>query len=141
MRARTLAVLIAPAAVLGLTACGGSPDAADGAAAGAISVTANDSTCEVSQTRAPAGTIEFTVRNTGSKVNEFYLYAEGDRVVGEVENIAPGLTRTFEVEVDEPGTYQTACKPGMVGAGIRAPFTVTGSGAAPKSADEQAQGS
>ena len=36
----------------------------------------------------------------------------------------------------EPGTYETACKPGMVGDGIRAPFTVTGTSAAPKSDDE-----
>ena len=33
----------------------------------------------------------------------------------------------LHVELSEPGTYQTACKPGMVGDGIRADFTVTGS--------------
>ena len=76
--------------------------------------------------RAP---IEFTVSNTGSKVNEFYVYGEGDQIIGEVENITPGLTRTFHVEVASPGTYQTACKPGMKGKGIRADFTVTGSDA------------
>ena len=65
--------------------------------------------------------------NAGSKVNEFYVYAEGDRIIGEVENVSPGLTRTFHVDLSEPGTYQTACKPGMVGDGIRAAFTVTGS--------------
>ena len=70
--------------------------------------------------------MEFTVTNSGSKVNEFYVYAEGDRIMGEVENIAPGLTRELLVELPEPGTYETACKPGMVGDGIRAPFTVTG---------------
>ena len=46
--------------------------------------------------------------------------------MGEVENIGPGLTRTFHVELAEPGTYETACKPGMVGDGIRGAFTVTG---------------
>ena len=35
------------------------------------------------------------------------------------------------------GTYTTACKPGMVGDGIRAPFTVTGS--ATRSVDENTQ--
>ena len=40
--------------------------------------------------RRPAGTVEFTVTNTGTKVNEFYVYAEGDRIMGEVENITPG---------------------------------------------------
>ena len=57
--------------------------------------------------------------------------------MGEVENISPGLTRTFLVELAEPGAYQTACKPGMVGDGIRAAFTVTGASAAPKSDDQR----
>ncbi|MGH3461559.1 MAG: iron uptake system protein EfeO, partial [Kribbellaceae bacterium] len=77
-------------------------------------------------TEAPAGTITFAVRNTGTKVTEFYLYGTGDRIMGEVENIGPGLNRQLIVEVPDGGTYTTACKPGMVGDGIRAPFTVTG---------------
>lgn len=103
---------------------------------GAIAVTATDNECQVARTEAPAGQIEFTVRNTGTKVNEFYVYAEGDRVMGEVENIGPGLERRFLVRLDEPGTYETACKPGLVGQGIRAPFTVTGE-AVDKTDDER----
>ena len=49
-----------------------------------------------------------------------------NQVVGELENISPGLTRDFTVELSDAGTYQTACKPGMKGKGIRADFTVTG---------------
>ncbi len=56
--------------------------------------------------------------NKGGKVTEFYVYAEGDRVMGEVENIAPGLSRDLHVELPA-GTYETACKPGMIGKGIR----------------------
>ncbi len=93
---------------------------------GAIAVTANDSACEVARTSADAGTITFEVTNDGSRVTEFYLYAEGDRIMGEVENITPGLTRRLIVEVSEAGKYQTACKPGMQGKGIRGEFTVTG---------------
>ena len=44
-------------------------------------------------------------------------------IVGEVENIGPGLTRELSVTVAS-GAYVTACKPGMTGAGIRADFTV-----------------
>jgi iron uptake system component EfeO len=134
---RVVALIAAPAA-LALGACSGATtsDAASGTSGGAITVTATDTTCEVSRTEAPAGRVEFTVTNTGSKVNEFYVYAEGDRILGEVENIAPGLTRRFHVELAEPGTYETACKPGMVGDGIRAPFTITGEAAAPRSDDE-----
>ena len=32
---------------------------------------------------APAGTITFAIRNAGTKVNEFYLYGAGDRIMGE----------------------------------------------------------
>ena len=38
--------------------------------------------------------------------------------MGEVENIAPGLSRDLHVELPA-GTYETACKPGMIGKGIR----------------------
>ena len=67
--------------------------------------------------------------NGGSQVTEFYLLGDdGLRIVGEVENIGPGLTRDL-VLTAAPGTYFTACKPGMVGDWIRADFAVTDSGA------------
>lgn len=129
MRPRPVA-LLAALAVPAALALGGCSTDEGGATVDAITVRATDTTCEVSRTEAPAGTVEFTVTNAGSKVNEFYVYGENDRVVGEVENIAPGLTRTLRVDLSEPGTYETACKPGMVGDGIRATFTVTGTAAA-----------
>jgi iron uptake system component EfeO len=125
---------------LGLAACTDKADSsapgASTAAGGPITVNATDTTCELSATTAKAGTVTFQVTNTGSKVNEFYVYAEGDRIVGEVENITPGLKRELKIEVTTPGTFTTACKPGMVGDGIRAPFTVTGSAVA-GSADQK----
>ncbi|HMM94257.1 iron uptake system protein EfeO [Phycicoccus sp.] len=134
---RARAAFLALPVTLVLAACAGGGDGADkGSGDGPITVTATDTACELSRTEAPAGTVEFAVTNKGSKINEFYVYAEGDRIMGEVENIGPGLSRTFHVELSEPGTYQTACKPGMVGDGIRADFTVTGSAGAAKSDDE-----
>ncbi|MGB7817922.1 MAG: iron uptake system protein EfeO [Ornithinibacter sp.] len=133
-----LGALAAAAGLLITTACT-SPDSGTAAARGPVTVAAGDTTCEVSRTEADAGTIQFEITNTGSKVNEFYVYAEGDRILGEVENIGPGITRTFHVEVAEPGTYETACKPGMVGDGIRADFTVSGASAAPRTEDENLQ--
>ncbi|MFD4251105.1 iron uptake system protein EfeO [Amycolatopsis thermoflava] len=111
-------------ALLVLSACSGGDQNA--AAGGPITVDATDTACTVSATTANAGNVTFEVTNKGTKVTEFYLYAEGDRIMGEVENIAPGLTRKLTVEVPEAGTYQTACKPGMTGDGIRGAFTVTG---------------
>jgi iron uptake system component EfeO len=93
---------------------------------GAIPVEAGDTTCVLGATEAPAGAITFSITNTGTKVTEFYLYAVGDRIVGEVENIGPGLSRKLVVEAPDGGAYSAACKPGMVGDGIRTPFTVTG---------------
>jgi iron uptake system component EfeO len=119
------------AAALALTGCADKPAAtagstAAGGAGGPITVDATDTACTLSATTAKAGTVTFKVSNSGSKVNEFYLYAEGDRIVSEVENITPGLSRELKVEITEPGTFTTSCKPGMVGDGIRGAFTVTG---------------
>ncbi|MBM6403422.1 peptidase M75 family protein [Phycicoccus sp. CSK15P-2] len=124
---------------LALTACSQPADDGSASGEGPITVAASDSACDVERSEAPAGTVEFSVTNQGSKVNEFYVYAEGDRIMGEVENIGPGLTRSFLVELAEPGEYETACKPGMVGDGIRSTFTVTGESAAPKTDDENLQ--
>ncbi|MBO9521587.1 MAG: peptidase M75 family protein [Nocardioidaceae bacterium] len=100
----------------------------DPKAGGPISVASSDDACKVSTRKAESGTLTFRVKNTGSKVTEFYLYGEdGLRIVGEVENVGPGLTRDL-VLTAQPGTYVTACKPGMVGKGIRAAFTVSDSG-------------
>jgi iron uptake system component EfeO len=137
MRITPVHAVLGAALLLGTAACGSDAtgEAADGK--GPIAVEATDTECSVGRTTAPAGTIEFTVSNKGSKVNEFYLLGEGDQVLGEVENVTPGLSRSFHVEVAEPGTYTTACKPGMKGEGLRGEFTVTGSTADAKDVDEK----
>ncbi|WP_167111251.1 iron uptake system protein EfeO [Amycolatopsis viridis] len=121
---KTPLVVAGSAALLALSACSGGDQKA--AAGGPITVEATDTACTVSATTANAGNLSFEVTNKGTKVTEFYLYAQGDRIMGEVENIAPGLTRKLTIEVPDAGTYQTACKPGMSGDGIRGAFTVTG---------------
>jgi len=111
------------------SACTVDNSSTDSSAKGArsLTVTATDNACEVSADHAPAGTLRFTVKNNGSKVNEFYLMSEGGKkVVGEVEDIGPGLSRNLVVHA-EAGKYVTACKPGMTGKGLRADFTVTSS--------------
>ncbi|HYP43593.1 MAG TPA: iron uptake system protein EfeO [Propionibacteriaceae bacterium] len=116
-----------------LAACTQNAPASEGSTSGgdprAMAVTADDTTCQVSAPSAPSGNLRFSVRNAGTKVNEFYLLdSDGLRIVAEVENIGPGLTRDLVVTAG-PGRYLTACKPGMVGDGIRAPFEVSDSGA------------
>jgi len=93
-----------------------------------ISVTSTDTDCTLSTTTAPSGNLVYKVSNKGDKVTEFYLYAkDGLRIVGEVENVGPGLSRDLVINVPA-GTYVPACKPGMVGKGIRTSFKVTESG-------------
>ena len=60
----------------------------------ALTVQSTDTECKVSANTAPSGPLTFAVTNGGSKVTEFYLYGEdGLRIIGEVENIGPGITR------------------------------------------------
>ena len=101
-------------------------------------MTSTDDGCELTAVEAPSGTLTFDVTNDGSQVTEFYLLGEdGLRIVGEVENVGPQLSRELVVNAPE-GSYVTACKPGMKGDGIRADFTVTESDQEPSvSADEQ----
>jgi iron uptake system component EfeO len=100
-------------------------DAGSAGTGGPITVTSADDSCTVSADTAPAGNLTFDVTNNGSKLTEFYLYsADGKRIVGEVENIGPGLRGKLIVTADE-GAYQTSCRPGMAGKGIRADFTVS----------------
>jgi iron uptake system component EfeO len=138
MSRRSAAVVSAAVAAVALAGCTSTaPQSAAPGEPGPINVKAADTACDVSANTAPAGKINFTINNSGTKTTEFYLYGTGDRIMGEVENIGPGLTRQLIVEVPDGGTYTTACKPGMVGDGIRAPFTVTGSAA--RSVDENAK--
>lgn len=119
------AALVAGLALAGCTAketpTGGSADAA-----APITVDASDTVCALSATTAGTGPSTFVITNGGSKVTEFYVYDRSGRVIGEVENVSPGLQRKLVVNLTQPGTYTTACKPDMIGDGIRGDFVVTG---------------
>jgi iron uptake system component EfeO len=132
-----VALLLATPLVAACTenAKGGGGDSGD---ARTVSVTSTDDGCDVSTAQAPSGTLTFDVTNAGSQVTEFYLLGEdGLRIVAEVENVGPQLSRQLVVNAPA-GSYFTACKPGMKGDGIRADFTVTKSADEPSvSADDQ----
>lgn len=111
---------------LGLTGC--TTNTPEAAGDGTIQVTSTAEACTLSTSNAPGGTVKFSVKNDGSQVTEFYLLAsDGLRIIGEVENIGPGLSRDLVVVAPE-GNYITACKPGMAGEGIRGDLAL---GAAP----------
>ncbi|WP_062387340.1 iron uptake system protein EfeO [Demequina iriomotensis] len=122
--ARPLAATGAALSALALTAC--VPNASADDEAIAVESTADE--CKVASTEVPSGTVVFDVTNSGDDVTEFYLLAsDGLRIISEVENVGPGITRQLVVQVPA-GDYLTQCKPGMTGDGIQAAFTVTDSG-------------
>lgn len=128
---------LATAAVLGLVATGCTDNVNDASGpAGSASVTApaftiTDSDCTMSPTTLPGGVVTVTITNKGSVPNEFEILTENKlQIVGEKENIGPGVTTTFTTALQE-GTYFTACKPNMVGAlkGVQKLTVTAGSGA------------
>ena len=122
---RALGALAATgAAALLLSGCVAKTDVAPDAS---FTVSSTADACTISSANAQSGTLTFDVQNDGDQVTEFYLLADdGLRIVGEVENIAPGAARTLTVTA-QPGDYFTICKPGMLGDGVgRASFTVAG---------------
>ncbi|WP_262338890.1 iron uptake system protein EfeO [Gordonia sp. CNJ-863] len=118
MAAAAAAVVISPVLLAGCTEKGSSE--------GAIAVTSTADACDLATTEATTGNVDFAITNSGDKVTEFYVYGNNNRVLGEVENIGPGLSGNLTVEIVEPGTYTVACKPGMVGTGIRTELNVGG---------------
>jgi iron uptake system component EfeO len=115
-----------PSTVAGLTlalalgACGSGDEAPAGAKTIGFKLT--DAGCAPHDAKAPAGPIAFEIENAGtSKVTEMEIM-EGEKVVGEEENITDGLDGSFSATL-EAGKYTIYC-PG--GSDERGTLTVTG---------------
>jgi iron uptake system component EfeO len=103
-----------------LGACGSSDEAPTGAKT--VSFKLTDAGCEPHDAKAPAGPIAFEIENAGTtKVTEMEIM-EGDKVVGEEENITDGLDGSFSATLGA-GKYTIYC-PG--GSDERGTLTVTG---------------
>ena len=127
MHVHAAAAVVTVGISLALAGCTAKPTTQGANAGGvAVAVAADDTTCATTTDTATTGSVTFQVTNGGHRVTEFYVYAAGDRVLGEVENIAPGQSRQMIVAINDPGAYQISCRPGMTGSEIRQPFTVTG---------------
>ncbi|WP_131738679.1 iron uptake system protein EfeO [Actinomadura roseirufa] len=106
-----------------LTACGGDGGKAD--AADAIAVTAGDDKCEVAKKDLSAGKNTFKVTNKGSKVNEFEVLKADGKILAERENIGPGTSVDFVVNLPA-GAYKLLCSAGQTGKGPSQDVTVSG---------------
>ena len=103
-----------------LSACGSSEEAPAGAVKMAFELT--DAGCEPHAAKAPAGPIAFEIENAGtSKVTEMEIM-EGDKVLGEEEDIDEGLSGSFSATL-AAGEYTVYC-PG--GSDEKGTLTVTG---------------
>ena len=132
----TMTLTGALSGALVLTGCGS--DSTPSGSSSRVAISAGDSTCQVAKTEFGAGTIAFEVTNDGKDTTEVYVYGKGssdayDKIVGEVENIAPGTSRDFTVNA-KAGDYEVACKPGQTGNGIRTKIEVTGEGGSTEAA-------
>ena len=112
-------------AAAGLTVAGCAKNSSDDAAAkGAtkVSIELTDAGCTTSPASAAAGPVTFSVKNNGaSKVSEAELL-RGDIIMGEKENLSPGLSGSFSLHL-ESGKYQVYCPNAST---EKSAFTVTG---------------
>jgi iron uptake system EfeUOB component EfeO/EfeM len=123
-RAATLASL---GLSLALAACGSGNDNGGGGSARSVDVALTDEGCDPAKLNRPAGPVTFKVTNKGTdKVTEFEV-TDGDRILGEVENVTAGLERSFSLNLTA-GSYTIKC-PGGSGAS-QGTLTVSGDRAA-----------
>ena len=127
-RAVTIAALSCTTVAVGLA----SP--ATAAKSTTVKVVIDDDGCPA-KLSTKAGPTTFKVSNEGSgDVSEFEVLS-GDRIIGEVENIAPGLNGEFSLTL-KAGDYTTACPGGSKHA--KGKLAVTGTAATKLNAEQKA---
>ncbi|HEY7738152.1 MAG TPA: iron uptake transporter permease EfeU [Candidatus Limnocylindria bacterium] len=103
--AATLALMLA---LLGCSASAGEPGASAGSDSTVVSVTLTEAGCAPDPDTVPAGTVEFDVASEGGDGVDEVELMQGETVLAEAENLAPGLSGGFSLEL-EPGTYTVFC--------------------------------
>ena len=113
-------VLASAAAALLVGACAAAPPVPGPV----VAVEASEFSFAPASVSVPAGAVSFHVTNTGSLEHEFEIL-QGERVLGEVEGLVPGLEMNLTVELPT-GEYEFVCRlPGHLEAGMRGTLTVT----------------
>jgi FTR1 family protein len=126
MQTATTATLLVLVAALLLAACGSSSKAPKGAKQVAVKLT--DAGCDPAALKLDAGLTTFEVTNSGTaRVSEFEVL-DGSKILGEKENLAPGLSGNFTLTL-QPGSYTLSCPGGKTAASGE--LTVGGSAVAP----------
>jgi high-affinity iron transporter len=121
-------VLVGAIAIV--AACGsdsGSSSGGAGSGSKHVKVTLTDEGCSPAKISAQSGPTTFDVSNDGADAVTEFEVLKGSNIVGEVENVAAGLGRSFSITL-QPGTYTTSCPGGK----SASKGTLTVSGAAVK---------
>ena len=109
MSRRWLALGLAVPLILG--ACGSDEDSGAKEGANVIDITLTDAGCLPRSISTKAGPTTFKVTNDDSAgVSEFEILS-GKKILGEVENIIPGVPKSFSLTLKE-GSYVTYCPGG-----------------------------
>ena len=109
------------------TGCAASNAGRPQAGAAKVAIELTDAGCTVSPASVAAGPVTFVVENrNASQVSEAELM-RNDIIMGEKENLSPGLTGSFSLHLDG-GKYQVYCPNAKTG---KTAFTVTGTAAQP----------
>jgi iron uptake system component EfeO len=108
-------IVIVPAAVLLAAGCGDSQSGSSGSASSStakakeVSFQLTDSGCSPATATVPAGPVKIVVSNPGtSKTDELELKNADGIIMGERENLAPGLKSDFTLTL-QPGSYVLNC--------------------------------
>ena len=103
----TIVAAVAVLAAAGLAACGSSGSGDPNAKKIAFQLT--DKGCTPATAKVPAGPVRFEISNPGSqKTDEFELKNKDGIIMGERENLAPGLGGDFTLTL-QPGSYVLNC--------------------------------
>jgi iron uptake system component EfeO len=113
------------AAALALAGCGGG-DRQKSAKGRSVDVKLTDAGCEPAELRLAAGPTTFEVANEGADAVTEFEILDGDHILGEVENVAPGLSGHFSLTL-KPGRFTMYCPGGKT---ERSPLVVTGTAGA-----------
>jgi FTR1 family protein len=110
------------AVALLVAGCGSGDDPPAGAKK--LSFKLTDAGCDPADASAPAGPITFEVTNDGADAVTEMEILDGDKILGERENLTDGLSGDFSLNL-EAGDYTIYCPGGDTESGT---LTVTGSG-------------
>jgi high-affinity iron transporter len=110
-RAAATATLALLAVALIAAGCGSNDSASSEPGATTLAYTISDAGCDPAESKAPAGPVNFEVTNDGSSSVTELEIMQGDAILGERENISPGLTATFSLNLEQ-GDYTVYCPNG-----------------------------